>query len=385
MRLERDSAYLDTIALIDTGCSYPVIVSDKLYRPQSLQPCKSPIRFVDASGNYMTGGVLGTHLRIHLPVALSSSDDSFVAAVSPPIWSVSVSCGTADVIIGYPFLRIFRILVDAGSHCLRFSSLATMSGVHPASPSVERNDSTSHSSLSDSATNLVCVPDGEPTVARISSDSENQSRISVPHAVGVHTGARDAAPLLPNAPTSATSTAGFNDGHSQPHDASVVRATHSACKDTVPSANASTSVPLGDGVPCGAPSPAFSDSYRTPHPSTSSPTSVYAPLFVGTGDTSWCSVPPLLPHVPTRILSVQHESSEAKRSTRSLPPSCCRKTRDIFLSESYAVSQKWFTQILEWSDVTPTVDAFADPHNALLPLFWDIIDDELSQNCPQKR
>jgi hypothetical protein len=42
-----------------------------------------------------------------------------------------------------------------------------------------------------------------------------------------------------------------------------------------------------------------------------------------------------------------------------------------FVTETYIVTRKWFEAIVDWSDLAPTIDAFADGDNAQLPRFWD--------------
>ena len=54
--------------------------------------------------------------------------------------------------------------------------------------------------------------------------------------------------------------------------------------------------------------------------------------------------------------------------------------RDIFKSERYAVARPWFQRILAWCGLEPTVDAFADPSNALLHRFWDTASDAFAQD-----
>jgi len=56
------------------------------------------------------------------------------------------------------------------------------------------------------------------------------------------------------------------------------------------------------------------------------------------------------------------------------------RTRQIFKSEIYAVTDVWVRKIIDWSDLSPTVDAFAFAKDARLPTFWDRDRDAFDQS-----
>ncbi len=44
-------------------------------------------------------------------------------------------------------------------------------------------------------------------------------------------------------------------------------------------------------------------------------------------------------------------------------------------TETYIVTDKWLQQIVKWSDLEPTIDAFASRGNNRLPDYWTKSDD----------
>ena len=77
VRLEHDSSFIDTVALIDTGCSFPVVLKDSLFPAHDLRRWKTPLTFYDASGHPMSGGEFCVYLRVHLPVASDSQRGAY--------------------------------------------------------------------------------------------------------------------------------------------------------------------------------------------------------------------------------------------------------------------------------------------------------------------
>ena len=108
-------------ALIDTGASFPLILGKGLLPEGLLRGCNSLVRLLDASRATMKGGSQGASVRIALPVVENrQGGDCTVEALCSPLWAVEVSLPGLQLVIGYPFLSLFRLMVDPVAHCLRF-------------------------------------------------------------------------------------------------------------------------------------------------------------------------------------------------------------------------------------------------------------------------
>ena len=64
-------------ALIDTGCSVPLLMRDGILPQNILQPAPSPIQLGTATGDPMSGGNLGFYGDLILPVTLRSKHIRF--------------------------------------------------------------------------------------------------------------------------------------------------------------------------------------------------------------------------------------------------------------------------------------------------------------------
>ena len=71
--LQVDGVTFTARALVDTGASFPVILSKGLIPEHLLKNCSSPVRLVDASGASMTGGGRGASVELTLPVVSTTS------------------------------------------------------------------------------------------------------------------------------------------------------------------------------------------------------------------------------------------------------------------------------------------------------------------------
>ena len=71
----------------------------------------------------MSGGELGASVRISLPVYENVPGNSTpVEACCSALWAMTVEIADVDVILGYPFFKLFRLTVDASRGCVRFSA-----------------------------------------------------------------------------------------------------------------------------------------------------------------------------------------------------------------------------------------------------------------------
>ena len=121
-------------ALIDTGASFPITLNTGFLPRKALQKSRFPVRFTNASGFRMLGGDLGAPVRVSLPVFEDSPGDStLVESCCAALWAMTVSIADVDVILCYPFLKLFGLTVDSARDCLRFSAQQEPLGIRPPS------------------------------------------------------------------------------------------------------------------------------------------------------------------------------------------------------------------------------------------------------------
>ena len=76
----------------------------------------------DASGSPMSGGTRGASVRVCLPVmGTDESCESLYQVTCSALWGIEITMPGLDMVIGYPFLSLFRLMVDPVSDCLRFA------------------------------------------------------------------------------------------------------------------------------------------------------------------------------------------------------------------------------------------------------------------------
>ena len=127
--------------LIDTGCRIPLFFRKGLIPSECLEQARRLIRISTADGTPMVGGARGCVLRLTLPVAgwEGQTPSSFPC---DPYWGYEAAVHSCDLILGYPFLKIFRLVVDCPTDSLRmlpipksgFSSITSTSSRFSARP-----------------------------------------------------------------------------------------------------------------------------------------------------------------------------------------------------------------------------------------------------------
>ena len=101
---------------MDTGCRIPFVFRKGLVHSSKLVNAKKPISIRVADGKLMQGGSLGCMAALHISVMGSSGHMTEVKCA--PFWGYEAGIDHPDIIIGYPFLRCFRLVVDCPEHCL---------------------------------------------------------------------------------------------------------------------------------------------------------------------------------------------------------------------------------------------------------------------------
>ena len=109
VKLRFGSVSLSARALIDTGARIPLVFQRGLVPASLVKPARFPVRFSTASGDAMEGGSTGLMLRTVLPVW---SNGEKVLVKTSPLFAYEACLSGCDVILGYPFLKAFRLLPD---------------------------------------------------------------------------------------------------------------------------------------------------------------------------------------------------------------------------------------------------------------------------------
>jgi predicted aspartyl protease len=118
-------------ALIDTGAAVPVVVKKGLFDSKLLQGSICPVKFVTASGQELTGGTTG--LKLQLKFSVRDTETGMAKNVScEPIWAYEADLHATDLILGYPFLQGFGLIVDTVENCLSLKPVKTVDIIdHP--------------------------------------------------------------------------------------------------------------------------------------------------------------------------------------------------------------------------------------------------------------
>jgi len=112
--------------LIDTGCRVALLFRRGLV--ETLMPAAKPLRFTTASGAGLSGGEKGAILSLDLTI--SGARGPCFARVSK-IFGYEADISGPDMIIGYPLLAQYGLLVDAGASCLRLNPGSSLSPFLP--------------------------------------------------------------------------------------------------------------------------------------------------------------------------------------------------------------------------------------------------------------
>ena len=104
--------------LVDTGSRIPLLFRKGLIPFKFLEKAQTRINIVTADGTPMVGGTRGCKMEIILPI--SGMDGSSMEPVCcQALWGYESAIRGSDLILGYPFLKIFRLVVDCPSDCLK--------------------------------------------------------------------------------------------------------------------------------------------------------------------------------------------------------------------------------------------------------------------------
>ena len=110
--------------LVDTGCRIPLLFRKGLIPDRFLESARRPITITTADGTPMLGGARGCKIQITLPVAgLDGSPE--VEFRCEPYWGYEAAIRGCDIMLGYPYLKIFHLVVDCPSDTLKSAAIPT--------------------------------------------------------------------------------------------------------------------------------------------------------------------------------------------------------------------------------------------------------------------
>ena len=119
-------------ALIDTGAAMPMVIRSGIFPTSMMQRSVWPVKFVTASGSVMAGGTYGLKLEVSLSVMIpdESGTDLVDRVQCQPLWAYEAELHSCDLIIGYPFLKGFGLAIDPGANSLIYSSVVRKARHH---------------------------------------------------------------------------------------------------------------------------------------------------------------------------------------------------------------------------------------------------------------
>ena len=117
MQLQLPHTTFEFTALVDTGCSVPLLLREGIVPTDLLQPAQRPIQLGTATGDPMNGGHHGVYGNLILPVTLRSKR---LRLNCTDIWAYTAPLQDTAMLIGYPFLQSLRLRVNADTHSLSY-------------------------------------------------------------------------------------------------------------------------------------------------------------------------------------------------------------------------------------------------------------------------
>ena len=105
--------------LVDTGAKIPLVCRHGLFPKSCLKKASFPVHFSTVDGQRMDGGTHGLFLEFWLPMWRQGR---LITARTCSLFAYEANIQGIDIIIGYPFLKVFNLLVDAQHDRLSFGS-----------------------------------------------------------------------------------------------------------------------------------------------------------------------------------------------------------------------------------------------------------------------
>ena len=126
--------------LVDTGAKIPLVFRRGLIEPASLKAAVFPVQFSTVDGRPMEGGSKGLLLELRLPACVNQD---ILMVRTLPLFAYEGDIHDIDVIIGYPFLKVFNLCINA-THDRLFLGSPISSELMLVPQSVEHEAQTLH-------------------------------------------------------------------------------------------------------------------------------------------------------------------------------------------------------------------------------------------------
>ena len=101
--------------LVDTGAKVPLVFRKDLLPKPCLKKACYPVHFLTVDGQRMEGGTHGQFMELWLPIY---RNERLITARTCALFAYEADIKDIDIIMGYPFLKAFKLSVDAEHDCL---------------------------------------------------------------------------------------------------------------------------------------------------------------------------------------------------------------------------------------------------------------------------
>ena len=98
--------------LVDTGAKIPLVFKHGLIPQDKLMKASFPVKFSTVDGQTMEGGKHGLLMELRLPVWMQ---ERHRVARTVPLFAYEANIHGVDMIMGYPFLKVFHLQVDTAN------------------------------------------------------------------------------------------------------------------------------------------------------------------------------------------------------------------------------------------------------------------------------
>ena len=346
-------------ALVDTGAAVPIVFRRGLFAEKFLKKSVCPVKFVTASGQAMTGGNAGMKLQLTFPIKVKETTE---LVCCDELWAYEADLHSTDLILGYPFLNGFGLLIDTVKYCLVLSDdHALKQNMGPKVPSVDSNFGMSGMSVM----SAVCQTTMEPKVAGpIVVVSQQVVPLSVEDSVDspVQSQASDA---VQEHCMSVTSDQLLQDS-SRSLAAGKLQGSLWQVSNTTQD---SLSTVLCQDQQCSCHEEVVELRCQS---------EVWTEAELNSIQSN-CQFSNLVKWMTIPTLSIQ-----LKQSLEKLHSIEQKFVKDVWKGSEHCIADKWFGKILKFSQMSPTVDAFAASRNARFEKFWTKSEDAFLKDWSQE-
>ena len=103
--------------LFDSGARIPLTIRHGVFPEEKLKSARYPVQFCTVNGKPMRGGDSGLFASLRLPICVKG--DMFIFVKTMALFAYTADLHDIDIIVGYPFLKAFNLLIDCAQDRLR--------------------------------------------------------------------------------------------------------------------------------------------------------------------------------------------------------------------------------------------------------------------------